>query len=159
MKNIIYLSTLIFSLILSSTSIAQQKEHPVKWVVTVEQTKEDSATLIFTAIIEKGWHIYSQFTPDGGPIATAFTYPKPSTPALPYALVGKTTEPKADEAFDKDFGVKVMTLQGAPIFRQQLAIKGKKKISIPIKIDYEACKDRCLFLDTSFVMTIIPKTK
>ena len=94
------------------------------------------------------------------PIATAFSYPAPDKkPVANYILIGKTSEPKPDEAFDKDFGVKVMTLQGSPVFRQKIAVKAKRNFSIPVKIDYEACKDKCLFLDTSFVFTINPMVK
>jgi len=155
MNKIIQATTAILLLLIAANTFAQQQERPIKWVATVEQIKPDSATLIFTANIEKGWHTYSQFTPDGGPIATAFTFPKSST----YVVAGKTSEPKPDEAFDKDFGVKVMTLQGTPVFKQTIAIKNKKKFTIPVKIDYEACKDKCLFLDTTIVFTINPTAK
>ena len=155
MNKIIKITTTLVLLLIATNSDAQPQERPIKWVAAVEQTKDDSATLVFTANIEKTWHIYSQFTPDGGPIATAITYPK----SKQFEFAGKTIEPKADEAFDKDFGVKVMTLQGNPVFRQKIAVKDKKKFTIPVKIDYEACKDKCLFLDTSFAMTINPKAK
>ena len=155
MKRIINKIMVGLLLLIAAKSYAQQQERPIKWVASVEQTKQDSATLVFTANIEKGWHIYSQFTPDGGPIATAITYPK--TPK--FVLAGKTSEPKPDETFDKDFGVKVLTLQGTPIFKQKIAVKEKKKFTIPVKIDYEACKDKCIFLDTSFVLTINPMIK
>lgn len=159
MNKIISVTLLMALMLITSNSYSQQQDRPVKWTATVEQTKPDSATLVFTATIDKDWHIYSQFTPDGGPIATTFTYSKTVASTMPYIFVGKTTEPKADEAFDKDFGVKILTLQGKPIFRQLIALKDKKKITIPVKIEYEACKDKCLFLDTSFVMTINPMVK
>ena len=130
MNKIIKITFAIIIILGASNSFAQEQERPVKWTASVERTKPDSATLVFTAAIEKEWHIYSQFTPDGGPIPTAFTYPKPTTPSN-YLLVGKTTEPKADEAYDKDFGLKILTLQGTPIFRQQVAVRAKQKVVIP----------------------------
>ncbi len=155
MNTIYRTATALCFLLISMNLFAQQQERPIKWVGSVEQTKADSATLVFTANIDKEWHIYSQFTPDGGPIATVFTYPKTTS----FTLAGKTSEPKADEAFDKDFGVKVLTLKGSPVFKQTIAVKDKKKFTVPVKIDYEACKDKCLFLDTTIVMTINLKTK
>src|ERR1700722_15985360 len=130
--------TIALLLLLSINSFAQQQERPILWTGKVEQTKPDSAILVFTANIEKAWHTYSQFTPDGGPIATAITYPKSNS----FVLVGKTSEPKPDEAFDKDFGVKVMTLQGTPEFRQKIAVKKKKKFTIPKKIDNDESKQK-----------------
>ncbi len=153
MNKIIKITSALAFLLVASNSFSQQQERPIKWEAKVEQSSSDSATLIFTAIIEKGWHTYSQFTPDGGPIATAFNYPK----ATGYDLIGKTSEPKPDESFDKDFGVKVLSLKDNPVFRQKIALKDKKKFTIPIKIDYEACKDKCLFLDTTILLTVNPK--
>ena len=155
MNKFIKTTTIAFFLLLTANSFAQQQERPLKWTGKVEQTTADSATIIFTAIIEKGWHTYSQFTPDGGPIGTVFTFPK----SRAYDTVGKTSEPKPDEAFDKDFGVKVLSLKDSPVFRQKIAVKDKKKFTIPVKIDYEACKDKCLFLDTTIVLTVNPKSK
>jgi thiol:disulfide interchange protein len=132
-----------------------QKEYPVKWTASVEQTSDNEATLVFTAKLDKGWHMYSQFTPDGGPIATAFTFTK----SISYSLVGKTSEPKPEEKFDKDFGVKVLSFMEEATFRQKIKINDKGKFTIPVKVDYETCTDRCLFLDTSFVLTINANAK
>ena len=71
-KMIRNIATLVL-LLMVGLSFAQ---HPVKWTASVEQTNDAEATLVFKAKIEKGWHMYSQFTPDGGPQATVFTYDK-----------------------------------------------------------------------------------
>src|ERR1700722_14731353 len=106
MNTVIRNAAILIFLLIAGISFAE-KEYSVKWVATVEQTKDDEATLVFNAKLDKGWHTYSQFTPDGGPIATAFTYTKSKS----YELNGKTAEPRPDEAFDKDFGVKVLSFK------------------------------------------------
>src|SRR6185369_17938358 len=90
----VFVSTFSFSQILK----------PVKWTYSIEQNKDGEATLLFKATIDKEWHIYSQFTPDGGPMPMSFTF----TPNGCYELVGKVTEPKPHEEFDSTFGVKVL---------------------------------------------------
>ena len=49
------------------------------------------AYLILEGKIDAGWHLYSQFTPDGGPIPLEIQY---SESAGNYVLVGKTKESK-----------------------------------------------------------------
>lgn len=47
------------------------QEHPVNWAFTTEKVSESQYNLVFTAEIEDGWYVYSEFLPsDGGPIPT-----------------------------------------------------------------------------------------
>lgn len=63
---------------------------PVKWSFKTEQTGPGEATLLLIAKVDKGWHLYSQDIPDGGPRPTVFTF----NPGEGYSLVGNVTEPK-----------------------------------------------------------------
>ncbi len=144
----------LFLIVLSLNSFGQ-KEYPAKWTTSVEQSNGDEATLVFNVKLDAKWHIYSQFTPDGGPLPTVFNFTKSKS----FELVGKATEPKAEEAFDKDFGVKVMSFKEQVTFRQKIKIKDKAKFSIPVKIDYETCTDHCIFLDTTVVFTVNANAK
>ncbi|MBC7566204.1 MAG: disulfide bond formation protein DsbD, partial [Pedobacter sp.] len=54
-------------------------EKPVKWSYGSAIISDKEFDLIITARIEKGWHVYSQFIGDGGPIPTSFKFqPSPS---------------------------------------------------------------------------------
>src|ERR1035437_4319388 len=132
-----------------------QKQYPVKWMAGVEQNSDGEATLVFTANIQKGWHIFSQFTPDGGSLPMVFTY----TPSKGYLLNGKTVEPKAHVAYDKDFKVDVWTFTGSPVLRQKIKVKSKEKFTIEVKIEYQACIDQCIFADTTLVLTVNENSK
>jgi thiol:disulfide interchange protein DsbD len=35
---------------------------PVKWTTKIEKKSENTFVLIFDAVLEKDWHMYSQFT-------------------------------------------------------------------------------------------------
>lgn len=111
MKKIIAL--LFLTLITAYTTFAQLVD-PVKWSYRVEQ-KGQEATLIFKATVDKGWHVYSQFIPDGGPIPTLFTF----TPDKNYTLVGKVTEPKGEEIFDPNFEIKLKFFENTAEFKQK----------------------------------------
>ncbi len=147
MKNMIRnIATLVFLLIVG-VSMAQ---HPVKWTAAVEQSNDAEATLIFKAIIQKGWHMYSPFTPDGGPNAMVFSYDS----SKKYSFSGKMTQSKPTEEFDKTFGVKVIFFTNSCEFRQKIKVNEKKKFNLQVKVDYEACTDVCVFLDSTFNLTI-----
>ncbi len=48
--------------------------NPVKWNWKKEKIADDKYKLVYTAEIEKGWTVYSQFTSDDGPVPTEIYY-------------------------------------------------------------------------------------
>ena len=76
----------------------------------MEKTSESEATLVMTAGIESGWHLYSQFIADGGPIKTAFSF----EPSSDFKLNGIVTEGKAKEVFDKNFEMQLKFFENKP---------------------------------------------
>ena len=57
-----------------STSLSAQILEPVKWSITENKTSDNTIEIRYKATIEKGWHLYSNELPDGGPLATEVTY-------------------------------------------------------------------------------------
>lgn len=133
---------LIFSLlILVSTSLSAQILQPVKWSYRSEQTAPGEATLIITATIEKGWHLYSQFIGDGGPIKTTFTY----TSSGDYGLIGKTTEGTAIEFFDKNFDMQLAYFANEAIFKQKIKLLNSSSFNLSGTVEFMVCDDeKCL---------------
>ena len=95
MKKLLVLTTAL----LITISASAQIENPVKWAYAAKRTSAADATFFIKATIQNGWHIYSQYVKEGGPIKTSFTF----TPSKTYTTVGKPTEPKAVTKFDKQF--------------------------------------------------------
>jgi thiol:disulfide interchange protein len=145
------LSGIIFFVAAIFLSLAgnAQMLSPVKWRTSVEQTKPGEATLLMTATIEKEWHIYSQFTPDGGPMPMAFTF----EPDKNYELVGKVTEPKPHKSFDETFEVDVLSFDGIVVMRQQVKLKGAG-FKIHGSVIGQVCKEVCILFDTTLTFTI-----
>ena len=79
---------IILSLLIAIISFSgySQIQNPVKWKYTVEKNGTENATLVITAKIDKGWHLYSQFVGDGGPIPTTIKFKSSNE----FTLVGKT---------------------------------------------------------------------
>lgn len=112
---------------------------PVKWSYSTEKGKLGEIVLVFTAKIDKGWHLYSQDIPDGGPIATSFTFNE--NPNI--ELVGKVTEPKPIEEEDKNFMMTLKYFEQEAKFKQRIKVKGKT--TIEGELEFMVCDDeRCL---------------
>jgi thiol:disulfide interchange protein DsbD len=90
---------------------------PVTWSFDYERKAENSYELIFTAIIEKGSHIYSMDVPEGGPISTTFAFD-----TLPdYTLEGTAFEVTTpEELFDEAFGFRIKSFSNKAEFRQKV---------------------------------------
>jgi thiol:disulfide interchange protein DsbD len=61
---ILFLSLITFSQILE----------PVKWKYEKKELGGNEFELVFKASIDKKWHLYSQFVPEGGPVKTSFYF-------------------------------------------------------------------------------------
>ena len=131
---------LIF-LVVVSTNCFCQNVLPVTWsFATVNQGKHE-AELTFTAIVNEGWHIYSQFIEPGGPVPTSFTF----TPGSEYDLEGKVTEPKNPvKAFDKAFEMNITYFSTKVVFVQKIKYS-KPGIVIKGTLKFMACNgEQCI---------------
>ena len=107
------LTTLFLLLSMAIASFAQLQD-PVKWTYSVKDLNESESELVFTASLDAGWHLYSQYTDPAGPIAIYFEF----TPSKDYKLIGKVQEPKPHEEYDNDFKCTVRSFSGKVTFRQ-----------------------------------------
>lgn len=145
MKKIILLFVLLFSV---NTTFSQML-NPVKWTFTVEERGKDEVTLVFKAKMDAGWHIYSQFTADGGPLPMVFRFDEKNC----YKLVGKVSESKAHEEFDSTFEVKVLLFEKEATFKQKVKLKGGV-CEITGIMEYQACLEACIFQEKDFKFTV-----
>jgi thiol:disulfide interchange protein DsbD len=89
--------------------------------------------------MDPGYHLYSQFTPEGGPMPTIFDFKK----SADYKLIGKASEPKPFEEFDELFGVKVKTFKTETIvFKQEVRILSTKPFELTGEISGMTCDDK-----------------
>jgi thiol:disulfide interchange protein len=137
MKKFIALSVFI----LISISGFSQILKPVTWSYTSEVINDKEAFVILTANIQKGWHVYSQYIEEGGPIPTSFTFNKSDD----YKLVGKTSEiPKAASAFDNNFGMQISWHEHKVTFKQKISLS-KPQAKVTGTLEFMVCNDKqCL---------------
>jgi len=128
------------TLILFATQLKAQILTPVTWSYGAKKISATEAVVFLKATIEDGWHVYSQFVKEGGPIKTSFTF----NPSGSYSLIGKTMEPKPIKRMEKVFGMEVGYFEKSVIFQQKIRIK-KGQAVIKGTLEYMTCNDqKCL---------------
>lgn len=115
---------------------------PVKWTTSYEQVSAEEFNLQFTATIDEGWVIYSQYLEsEDGPIPTGFYFDEGEH----FELVGKNEESgNRKEAYDKVFDMQLVKFYKKAVFTQKVKVKDFSK---PIKgyLEFMTCDDeRCL---------------
>ncbi len=128
--------------IMSATIGFSQIKQPAKWSFTSKKINATTYEIHLTTNLEGGWHIYSQTTPDGGPVATRIKFA--SNPLV--TIEGAATEVgKLEKKHEAIFGVDVKQYSNKVDFVQVVKLKGKVKTNITGSIDYMTCNDReCL---------------
>jgi thiol:disulfide interchange protein len=115
MKKLILLWLCLFTLQASA-----KIDTPVHWKFASVAIAENKYAVTFTANIDKGWHLYSQFLKDGGPVPTTFKFD--NAPDL--SLVGKVTEkPIALSGFDQSFQMTILYHEHQVTFTQIVKTK------------------------------------
>lgn len=122
--------------------IAFAQENPVSWSSKAEKQNAGTYKVIITATFSAPWHIYSQHTPEGGPVATKFTFSK--NPLI--TLVGKTEEKGTlKTTHDKNFGVDVKYYSNKVDFIQIVKVRGNVKTNVSGSVNFMVCNDHeCL---------------
>ena len=134
---------LISSLLLSFVVCVLQAQikDPVKFKTEFNTLSDTEAEIVFTAAIDKGWHVYFTELGDGGPISATFNVDKTSG----IELLGKLKPVGKEVAtFDKLFEMKVRYFENTAKFIQKVKLTGGA-YEIEGYLEYGACDDEsCL---------------
>ena len=99
------IQSILFFVFAAAIPLTAQILEPVKWTFSTEQISETEHNLTFTAHIDEGWTVYSQFTSDDGPVPTLLTFENIEGASLN----GKASETgHKKEGMDKLFEVNVI---------------------------------------------------
>lgn len=132
---------------LALANLNAQIVKPVKWSNKVEKLSDSEFNLVMEGKIDKGWHLYSQFTPDGGSLPAEFKF---ESAKGNYELVGKVKESPYKKQFNDIFGVDEYYFEKSVTFTQKVKILNAKLTSIKANIDYQVCKQACINDNASF---------
>jgi thiol:disulfide interchange protein len=137
MKRSIFLS-LGICLLLTYSAFAQIQKAKAHWTYTFskpEVKKGETVDLVFTAIIDKDWYMYSSdFDPDLGPMLTTFTYEKNST----FEVIGKLKPQNPKTKFEEVWGGNVKYFEGKAVFKQTIKVLADNPV-IKGASEYQTC--------------------
>jgi thiol:disulfide interchange protein DsbD len=138
--------------ILCATLLFAQIQNPVAWTATSKKIGDKTYEVRLTANMQKGWHIYSQTTPEGGPIPTNISFTK--NPLL--VIKGSTKEiGKLEQHNEPLFGVDVKQFSNMVDFVQIVNLKANVKTSVDMSVEFMVCNDRqCLPATKKFTVAL-----
>ena len=138
MRTLLILTTLFFSL-----NAFSQPLNPVKWSWEAKQVSENEFDLIYTAKIQDGWYLYSQYLEgEDGPIPTSFNYEGTDG----FEFVGKNAESKENrkEGHDPMFDMNIVKYSKKATFTQRVKLKGESA-TVAGYLEFMTCdNERCL---------------
>lgn len=138
MKKLFSLSMLVFIALTVQAQIIQ----PVKWKIKLVDSGSAEKEIVFTATADKGWHLYDQDLPEGGPVSTSFTFE-----TLKGAeLVGKPiANAKPTTVYDELFAMNLRWYPGSVSFTQKFKVTDPAKFHAEGEVEFMACNDEtCL---------------
>ncbi len=123
-----------------AASLNAQILEPVKWKYTSNKLSDTEFELVFTASIDRNWHLYSQDIPMAPP-ATTFTFEK----SPDYELIGKVVEETTPvEEYDPNFDMVLKYFSFEAVFKQKVKLLAPKAV-VKGSVEFMSCDDtRCL---------------
>ena len=124
---------------------------PAKWTSKIEKKSETNFVLVFDVVIENDWHLYSQTTPDGGPLPLEITFKNQKGN---FNLVGKAIESKTRTAYNDVFEVNEIFFEKKGQVRQEISITNPKLTEIKVDFNYQVCKEVCINVEKNFTFKV-----
>ena len=142
---------LLLIVFLAFANVNAQILDPAKWSTKLEKKSETNYILTFNVVIENDWHLYSQFTPDGGPLPLEITFKNQKGN---FNLVGKAKESKTRTAFNDIFEVNETFFEKKGQIQQEISITNPKLTEIKVDFNYQVCKEVCINVEKNFTFSI-----
>ena len=125
---------------------------PVKWKTKVVQKSDTEFELVMEAAIDDDWHLYSQFTPDGGAQPLVFTF---KGSGKDYKLVGKTKESQYKKTYNDIFEVDEYYFSKKATFTQLIKVSNLKLKEIKVSLEGQSCIDgKCIQEDDNLTFKL-----
>ncbi len=130
---------------------SQDDDNPVIWSHEAKQLSETEYELTMSGKIFDGWHVYSQYTAEGGSLPSEFTYDGVGTVQ---ELIGKTEESKTIKEYSDIFEVEETFFKEEAIFTQKIRLLDSNVKQITVNLFYQVCKEVCIPAEVDFVFSL-----
>ena len=143
-----------------ATQLPAQIIEPVKWSASQKKVGDDQLELSFTAKIDKGWHLYSNILPEGGPIATTIEYELMEGVQLEGSIKPNVAPV---ESYSPLFELVLGWFKNEVTFTQKVKLVTPDDYKISGVVRYMACNDETCLPPTSynfnFLAEVLPEVK
>ena len=128
-----------------ATSAQGLMSKPVRFKVEKKQVNNNTFDVLFSATIDKGWHVYSPGLPAGGPVSASIAIDKSEGVETegPLKAIGNERN-----VYDEMFGMNVRYFEDAVTFSQRFKTKGGK-YDVSGRLVYGSCNDQMCLPPTS----------
>lgn len=130
---------------------AQTEDDPVQWTHEVRELGDGGYELVFRGKILEGWHVYSQYTAEGGSLPSEFSF---ENAGQGYELVGSTEEGLTQKAFSEIFGVEETFFKKEALFIQKIKRLSPKLNQLNVNLFYQVCKEVCIPMEIDFHISL-----
>ncbi|UJH67497.1 protein-disulfide reductase DsbD family protein [Allomuricauda sp. SCSIO 65647] len=134
-----------------SVAFAQSDKEPVLWSHEVDKISDTEYKLVFRGKIAEGWHVYSQYTAEGGSLPSEFSFEKTGED---YELVGKTEESETITEYSDIFEVDETFFKKEAVFTQHIKLLRPEVNQITVNLFYQVCKEVCIPKDELFQISL-----
>jgi thiol:disulfide interchange protein len=151
MRKLLLLFVLFFSF---SSVVNAQIETPVTWSSSFEKISETEYDLILSATIIPGWHLYSQFTEEGGSLPIIITK---GNKTASFKLVGKAVESDTIKKFSDVFEVYESYFDNSAVLKQRVLLNDTTINEVSLNLTGQVCKEIngvCIQIDEDFTFTL-----
>lgn len=124
--------------LVSVLSMAGQIISPVEWDIRFDKNNTTDGVVIFSAQIEKGWHLYSTDLPDGGPVPTSVHWENLKNVRL---VDGITANKAPHEEVDMVYHLKLGWWTDNVVLMQKIQIENVDDYEISGYIRFMVCND------------------
>lgn len=160
MKSIKKLLFLVLGLIFSNIILAQiggmpELVEPVKWKTNLEKISDTEYDLVFKADIEKDWHLYSQYNPDGASLPIEF-YSEEADSL--FTFEGKAKESPTETEFNKTFQKEEIFFVHKAMLKQRIKLLKDDVTDINVTLYGQTCKEVCIQIQEAFSFNLADAT-
>ncbi len=134
---------------------SQDLKSPVEWKGEIKKETDGKLDLIFKAEIAKGWHIFSQHTPEGGSMPLEIKY---LDDGADYTTDGATEESPTKRQFNEVFGVDEIIWENEATLTQPITLKDPDTRYIKAELAYQVCEELCINEEYYFVFDLKENT-
>lgn len=137
MKKLVYIFLLLFAFLASNAQIID----PVKWTSKIEKKSDTEYVLVFDAVIEEEWHMYSQFSDEMGGLPMVISF---NNADGNYKPAEKAEESETRTEYSDVFQVDETFFEHTAQLRHPVKITNSDNSLIQVTLEYQVCKEACI---------------